>query len=98
MNLFPLWCFVCSGFWSMDLCDKQVSLDSVNMLKLTIRSFIPDNFGQILHIDVWPDDSFSEIIARTCQATEIPCDQKMYFKMENGEIIKNSAKVGFYSR
>ena len=57
------------------------------MFKLTIRSFIPDNFGQILHIDVWPDDSFSEIIARTCQATEIRCDQKMYFKMENGEIF-----------
>ena len=37
------------------------------MLKLTIRSFIPDNFGQILHIDVWKDDTFSDIIARTCQ-------------------------------
>ena len=80
-------------------CDKPVLLISINnMIKLTIRSFIPDNFGQIVHIDVWKDETFSDIIARTCQATAIQCDEKMYLEMENGEIIKNSAKVGFYSR
>ena len=68
------------------------------MLKLTIRSCIPDIPGQILHIDVWPDDTFSEIIERTCQATAIKSDKKMYFQMENGENIRKSAKVGFYGR
>ena len=68
------------------------------MLKLTIQSCIPDNFGDILHIDVWPDDNFSEIIARTSQAAGIKFDEKMYLQMENGEHIRNSAKVEFYNR
>ena len=65
-------------------------------LKLTVKSKIPDNFGQWINFEVWPEDRFSDVIKRICHVTNVQYEPKMFLRMENGEEIVTSAKVAFY--
>ena len=66
------------------------------MIKLTVKSKIPANFGQWINFEASTNDRFSDIIKRICHVSQIQSDPKMYLRMENGEEIVNGAKVAFY--
>ena len=65
-------------------------------LKLTVKSKIPDNFGQWINFEVWPEDRFSDVMKRICHVSNLLYEPKMFLRMENGEEIVSSAKVAFY--
>ena len=66
------------------------------MIKLTVKSKIPANFGQWINFEASTNDRFADIISRICHVSQIQSDEKMYLRMENGEEIVNGAKVAFY--
>ena len=94
------------GPMRLEFDPKNVRLDSgpivwiifSDMIRLTIKSKIPDNFGQILRIEVWPDDTFREILDRIANANGLRHDKRMHLRFENdeNEKIDNSAKVSYY--
>ena len=63
------------------------------MIKLTVKSKIPANFGQWINFEASTNDRFADIISRICHVSQIQSDEKMYLRMENGEEIVRCHKI-----
>ena len=83
---------------TLENCQRLGFISSVSkMIKLTVQSKIPSNFGQWINFEASANDRFSDIIKRICHVSQIPHQEgKMYLRMENGEEIVSGAKVAFY--
>lgn len=66
------------------------------MIRLTIISKIPDNYGHIFRADISPEDKFDEVIERVATSANIPYEPRLFLKTDQGETVKKSAKVSFY--
>lgn len=58
------------------------------MPHLTVRSFIPDNFGQIAQLEVSAETKIPEVIGKICKVYKVNFEPKMYLKMEEGAKVK----------
>ena len=68
------------------------------MYKLRIQSYISANYGLVFPVEVWPEDTFSDIIRRICMVKNLDNDSRMFLELDSGERLLNIAKASYYNK
>lgn len=66
------------------------------MIRLTIVSKIPLNYGQVFKAEVAPEDTFGLVLERLSLITSISYEKRMFLRCENGQVIDKSVAVSAY--
>ena len=77
----------------------KASVNDKKMIRLMIKSKLPENYNQLLpNVEVQRDTTIEVVIKEFCEQIRLKYDPLMYLKCENGECLNTSSKVEYLCR